>query len=374
MLQKRGHEVEIFTSSAENEKIEHDGLIVHRVNHKTYLNTFWARKLQKHLLHTLDVLFRGYYLKKQFTGEHRKKPFDIVQASSYEAPALFLMKNSSVPIVTRMSSFSPLWRGAYGFKCNFDNALADWLEMYQLQKSHRVYAPSYCLSKALSAVTPVQVDVLRPPAILPGAFHYDDSVYRKIAAAKYFLFFGSLSRLKGVEFIWRNLTNFFKSNAEASFVFIGKYSLPPLTDALRAYEDRIIHFPAMSHAQLFPIIENAWAVVLPSIIDNLPNACLESMNLGKVVIGTRGASFDEIIEDGRNGFLVNYGDDTALAALLTRIAGLSAEQRSLIGREAKKTITGKCNADVQIELLENYFETARNTWKAAANGKPQHYT
>ena len=35
---------------------------------------------------------------------------------------------------------------------------------------------------------------------------------------------------------------------------------------------------------------NRWThlVVLPSLIDNLPNACLEAMGLGKVVIGTTG--------------------------------------------------------------------------------------
>jgi glycosyltransferase involved in cell wall biosynthesis len=49
------------------------------------------------------------------------------------------------------------------------------------------------------------------------------------------------------------------------------------------------------------------------LIDNLPNSCLEAMGIGKVVIGTNGASFDELITDGVNGFLVDPNDAEALA-------------------------------------------------------------
>src|ERR1051326_7456438 len=46
------------------------------------------------------------------------------------------------------------------------------------------------------------------------------------------------------------------------------------------------------------------SVVLPSLIDNLPNSCLEAMGLGRVVIGTKGTSFEELITDEANGFLI----------------------------------------------------------------------
>ncbi len=49
------------------------------------------------------------------------------------------------------------------------------------------------------------------------------------------------------------------------------------------------------------------------MIDNFPNACLEAMSLGKAVIGTRGASFDELISDEATGFLVSPNSAPALA-------------------------------------------------------------
>jgi glycosyltransferase involved in cell wall biosynthesis len=59
--------------------------------------------------------------------------------------------------------------------------------------------------------------------------------------------------------------------------------------------------------------------VLPSLADNLPNALLESMGLGKVVVGTKGSSFDEVIEDGKDGFLVDAGNVNKLAEKIIEV-------------------------------------------------------
>ena len=44
----------------------------------------------------------------------------------------------------------------------------------------------------------------------------------------------------------------------------------------------------LPHRQLYPVIAGARLVVLPSLIENLPNAGLEAMALGRAVIGTAG--------------------------------------------------------------------------------------
>ncbi len=79
------------------------------------------------------------------------------------------------------------------------------------------------------------------------------------------------------------------------------------------FGERLLIVENLPHSSLYPIIDRARLVVLPSMLDNFPNACLEAMGLGKVVIGTTGTTFDELIGDGVNGFLVPPDNPQALA-------------------------------------------------------------
>jgi glycosyltransferase involved in cell wall biosynthesis len=48
-------------------------------------------------------------------------------------------------------------------------------------------------------------------------------------------------------------------------------------------------------------------VVTPSRVDNCPNTCLEAQALGKIVIGTRQSSLEELVDHGVTGFLAEPG-------------------------------------------------------------------
>ena len=57
--------------------------------------------------------------------------------------------------------------------------------------------------------------------------------------------------------------------------------------------------------------------MLPSRFDNLPNTVIECLALGVPVIGTIGASIEELVTPGRDGELVPIADPRALAAAIT---------------------------------------------------------
>jgi len=113
-----------------------------------------------------------------------------------------------------------------------------------------------------------------------------------------------------------------------------------MADYLRSragvYAERLIVMDPIPHPQLYPILERALAVLLPSLIDNLPNTMLESMMLGKVVIGTQGTGMDELIEDGRNGLLCRPQDPEDLHRAITRCLEMSDATRMQIGLAAKR--------------------------------------
>ncbi len=75
---------------------------------------------------------------------------------------------------------------------------------------------------------------------------------------------------------------------------------------------------ALPKPQLYTVLRGAAAAIIPSIIDNLPNTAIESLLLGIPVIGTRGASIDELVTDGVTGELVPLHDVTGLAEAMVR--------------------------------------------------------
>jgi glycosyltransferase involved in cell wall biosynthesis len=117
---------------------------------------------------------------------------------------------------------------------------------------------------------------------------------------------------------------------------------------------RLIVLQNLPHRQLYPVIEGAHLVVLPSLTDNLPNACLEAMGLGKVVIGTSGTSFDELITDGVNGFLVPPNDPAALAEKM--ISAWTNPALSSISTAARQRMREFAPEETVASLLTYYAE------------------
>ena len=75
------------------------------------------------------------------------------------------------------------------------------------------------------------------------------------------------------------------------------------------------------------VLRRADVAVLPSQVDNLPNTVIESLSLGIPVLGSRGASIDELVEEGRSGHLVAFGDVQALANALIRMSARIARRQ-----------------------------------------------
>ena len=66
-------------------------------------------------------------------------------------------------------------------------------------------------------------------------------------------------------------------------------------------------------------------------------SCLEAMSAGCVVVGSRTAPVQEVIEDGRNGLLVDFFDATALAHQVVAVLAKPASFAPL-GRRARQTV------------------------------------
>ncbi len=346
-MKQFGHEVEVFTLSASDGVIVHDGVHVNRVRIDERMLGRCNRLTRTRFPMTLRALFAAFHLSRRFRERHRAAPFDILQASNEWASGLFVRRDKSICLVTRVSFYQPLWRESYRQPLTLDRRIFEWLYGVAERRSDAVCVPSEFMARIWREKTACQADVIRPPFFLE-ADTVDETVYQKhLAGKKYFLFFGAIGVLKGGDVLGKAVAPLLSRIPDLFLVLVGRDVQGPAGGSMVEFikqeagihQDRILHLGVLSHAQLYPIIRRSWSVVLPSICDNLPNAMLEAMALGAAVIGTKGTSFEEFIDDGVSGWLVEPGNVEALSNTMQTVWSLPAERIESIGSRAQEALS-----------------------------------
>lgn len=349
------HDVEIFVLTNRNGSLVHDGILIHRIKHKTIKNFYIAR--------SLNILIGAYLMKRAVLRRIKQHKIDIVQAASYLSPGFFLTRKPILPVVTRISSSTCIWRAAEGRRSYLDDTILERLEMLQMVHSDGCYAPTDMLISHINMLEPLKIDVIRPPYLLNSS-NMDFSIFNNYSHIKnYLLFYGTIMNTKGINFLCSNLKTILSKNINIDFIFIGRYGKEEMFKrAATPYENRVHYIPSLDKPQLIPFIQNARAIILPSKLDNLPNTCLESMGFGKIVITTYTSGCKDIIIHGTNGFLIHYGNDDELYMVVNQICQMNIEQLNKIGGQAIKTILEKFNPHANAEVLVNYFKDVIKTW------------
>ena len=90
-------------------------------------------------------------------------------------------------------------------------------------------------------------------------------------------------------------------------------------------------------------------------MENLSNACIEAMYFERVVVGTNGASFEQLITHGKNGLLCQIGDAQDLLEKMQMAVSMSASRKQEMGKLARKRID-KLNPEYVVRKLVRLYE------------------
>jgi len=360
-LARLGHEPHVIVASDREESFDFDGIRVHRVDVRPKGLHALAHRILQRYRPVLSILRQSHRLNRRLRQLHAKHPFVLAQYTSYRATALF--RPRAIPAVVRLSSLEPLWDRAYEREHGRmgSGRLTAFLEARSIARGGLLISPSHLLADAAEKATGRPVRVVESPFV-PYGGELDPTIYREhLSTRRYALFFGTVGLLKGIKCLAEILEPLFENHKDLYFVFVGKEGryrgrsmLEYVREQAGEYRDRVLHFDRMPQASLRPIIEHAEAVVLPSRIDNLPNACIEAMSLGKIVVGTRGASFDQLIDDGVSGFLCEIDDRRNLLAVVER--ALATGRADAIGARARARIDELRPEIAGARLVEAYEE------------------
>ena len=369
LLANLGHDVHVVTLSCKDERaFDREGVMVHRV----MLNPSWhvlnrvTRYSLTTTLHWLNFSTQTFRKLKQL---HRQQPFHLIQYPNYSSCGLLSIPLLRTTHVVRASSVQSALHEAAGIKRNFDIRVTEYLELLQYKITRNVHAPSLTIQKMLSNELSVpDARLIRSPFYMESSA-LDTTVYDQFFKGKrYVLYFGRFQLHKGIQTLAQAVPHFLGQCPDAYVALVGRDMETSVAASMATFTRaqcgsnaaRLIILENLPHSQLYPVIEGAHLVLLPALIDNLPNACLEAMGLGRVVMGTSGTSFDELITDGVNGFLVPPNNPVALAEKLisawtdpdlTPMADAAKQRMQEFAPE--KTVTALLNYYSEVLSLNN---------------------
>jgi len=98
---------------------------------------------------------------------------------------------------------------------------------------------------------------------------------------------------------------------------------------------------------------------LSSFREGLPNVLLEAMALGVPVVATRVNGVPRLVQDGRNGFLVEAGDQEGLT---TALVGLMKNDglRELFRSAARRTVETRFSFPTRMTNLKRVYDELLN--------------
>ena len=367
-LAERGHEVEVFVSASleAEEAFEQDGVVVRRVaGPRSLWARVWPRFPRVLRMDLLRNLLEDSWLhSRAVRARHKVRPFDIVQSTNVGLAGVFLSRRCPFPLVTRVSCHDRTWHKAHGWPRAFQRSAFEGLAVASARRSDLVYAPSRRVAKIWEEDENVPCEVCPSPVWLNNELPARPTSSDTMPRGRYILFFGSIGRLKGVDILAKALPQVLGKHPDVTVALVGKDTfyqgssmVGQVVQRLGLYRWRLHYGGVLTRDELYPVIAGATVVVLPSRIDNLPNTCLEAMALGRVVVGSTNASFEELIEDGKSGFLFKNGDYGALAGVLDHVLALPASDTHRIGEAARRSME-RLSPDNVLPKLEDLFAKA----------------
>ena len=288
----------------------------------------------------------------------KTREIDMIQFASIWGLSAGYFGNT--PAVMRMSIYSKVYREYKNDKMSVD--IKAFLERMAVKRCNAVFSPSNVIAEAFSKDIHRKVSVIETP-FWNESQEYDNSIYRKeLEGKKYFLFFGRMVVDKGIYVLAECLYAFLQQNPEYYFVCCGieefnddENPVSALTKAAGKYVSRFIYMKSLPHSSLYPVIKHADFVVFPSLIDNFSNACIEAMYFERVVIGTDGTSYEQLIDDGRSGFLCKPNDAGSVLEKMNEAASMDGEQKARMGKRAGMRIE-RLRPEIVVKKLVRYYQ------------------
>jgi len=301
LLIDRGHGVTIISLDKSSKQSFHAGI--------KYISV--SNILKQYKLSLVGVLINAWRIKREFNKVVKDESVNVVQIANLKWIGIFIPNSDKYKKIVRISTSRILYDQYKDNKNSLKSKISELGEVYIMKQSDYVYAPSKLMASYYSKTYDLDVDVIRPPLVSKSTINGNKNNYN--LPAKYFLFFGSVSKRKGIEIVLESFQRTFNTVKDAELVIAGEVKETSIIKSIEKLPSQVrsnIHFLGLvEKPELLDIINGAHVAILPSLVDNLPNTAIECISMGRPIITIEKSSVDELVtETGlgvvikRNGF------------------------------------------------------------------------
>ncbi len=322
-------------------------------------------------------IYKSRIVNEEVKKIHQKKKIDIIHATNLGSITYQL--DGKIPYVVRLSSFEGMCEAAnkriYNVACGLNKlSMKNRLNLEVVKKSPYVISPSKFLASIAKEEYDFEPEVLESPFSLVKN-NWNNDLYEELLKGKrYILHFGSLKYLKGTHIVAEIAKDLLEKHSDMYLVLAGNSEYMELENGeiIQAHEfvkkkagsclPRVMYIGRPVRESLYPIISNAELCLLPSRIENLSNACIEAMAMGKIVIATNGASYEQLIVDKINGYLCERDNSKSFLDSVNEALELSNEEKTVMSDRAREAVE-RLNPNRVYDNYLNYYQKVIKEWR-----------
>lgn len=177
-----------------------------------------------------------------------------------------------------------------------------------------------------------------------------------------FLFLGTLNQSKGVYDLLQSIRLLVNYGIKPYVYFAGDGEIDKVKGQIK--EEQIEDYCRITGwANLqgeLELLKKVSTVILPSYAEALPVCLIEGMAAGKVIISTPVGGIPELVENGKNGYLVRPGDPQALADAMRLVMEQPGKDAEMGAVNIKKIERNYSSSKVHEQLLK-YYQSVSNS-------------
>jgi len=362
-----GNEVHVITKSKENNENEYrdQNVFVHEIIPEKLDFLDLPRNMEiskKNLAYSYSACLKLLDL----IGKHG---IQIVEAPLWDAEGFVFSLVNSVPLVVRLET--PLFKVAeiQKWPVTTDLKFANWMEGEAVRRADKTIAISKDIESLIGRhhnIPDEKIELCPLGIDLPEENHL--SVNPKGSGFKV-LFVGRLEKRKGIETLFKAIPGVLDKVHNTQFYIVGKdtdlapdggsYKKYLLKNLDRKYNGNVKFIGYINDTELKNYYKNCDLFVAPSLYESFGLIFLEAMAWGKPVIGCNVGGVPEIVEDGKDGILVEPDNEKWLADAMIKLL-TEEETRNKMGINGRKKIEYNLN-------IKNFFNRTHDIYKNIIN-------